>query len=54
LAASTSGGLVEASDTYMDKLCVGKEAAGVVDIRKTLKKISRTWLKHCIETIPLN
>ena len=35
LAASTSGGLVEGSDTYMDKLCVGKEAAGVVDIRKT-------------------
>lgn len=35
LAASTSGGLVQASDTYMDKLCVGKEALGLVDIRKT-------------------
>lgn len=34
LAASTSGGLVQASDTYMDKLCVGKEALGLVDIRK--------------------
>lgn len=33
LAASTSGGLTQASDTYMDKLCVGKEAALVVDIR---------------------
>ncbi len=33
LAASTSGGLIQASDTYMDKLCVGKEAAKVVDIR---------------------
>lgn len=35
LAASTAGGLTEASDTYMDKLCVGKEAAGVVDIRES-------------------
>ncbi|MFZ3071451.1 MAG: class II fructose-bisphosphatase [Anaerolineaceae bacterium] len=33
LAASTSGGLIQASDTYMDKLCVGKEAAPVIDIR---------------------
>ncbi len=33
LAASTSGGLIQASDTYMDKLCVGKEAAAVIDIR---------------------
>lgn len=33
LAASTEGGLTQASDTYMDKLCVGKEAALAVDIR---------------------
>ncbi|HNX45551.1 MAG TPA: class II fructose-bisphosphatase [Anaerolineaceae bacterium] len=33
LAASLQGGLTEASDTYMDKLCVGKDAALVVDIR---------------------
>ncbi|NLE84712.1 MAG: class II fructose-bisphosphatase [Chloroflexi bacterium] len=33
LAAAPRGGLVNASDTYMDKLCVGKEAAGLVDIR---------------------
>jgi fructose-1,6-bisphosphatase II len=32
LAASAQGGLIEASDTYMDKLCVGKEAAPYVDI----------------------
>lgn len=45
LAASTSGGLVEASDTYMDKLCVGKEAAGVVDIRKTPEENIRNLAK---------
>ncbi len=33
LAASSSGGLIQASDTYLDKLCVGREAAPVVDIR---------------------
>ncbi len=33
LAAAPRGGLVNASDTYMDKLCVGREAAGLVDIR---------------------
>ncbi|MEL7625459.1 MAG: class II fructose-bisphosphatase [Anaerolineaceae bacterium] len=33
LAAAPSGGLVNASDTYMDKLCVGKDAADYVDIR---------------------
>ena len=33
LAAAPSGGLVQASDTYMDKLCVGKDAADYVDIR---------------------
>jgi len=32
LAASAQGGLIEASDTYMDKLCVGKEAAPYIDI----------------------
>lgn len=35
LAASSSGGLIQASDTYIDKLCVGREAAPVVDIRQT-------------------
>lgn len=45
LAASTSGGLVEGSDTYMDKLCVGKEAAGVVDIRKTPEENIRKLAK---------
>jgi len=33
LAAAPSGGLINASDTYMDKLCVGKDAADYVDIR---------------------
>ena len=33
LAASSRGGLIEGSDTYLDKLCVGREAAPVVDIR---------------------
>jgi fructose-1,6-bisphosphatase II len=32
LAASESGGLTHAPDTYMDKLCVGPIAAGKVDI----------------------
>jgi fructose-1,6-bisphosphatase II len=33
LAASHKGGLVNAPDTYLDKLCVGPVAAGKVDIR---------------------
>ncbi|CAN5300684.1 class II fructose-bisphosphatase [soil metagenome] len=33
LAASERGGLLNAPDTYMDKLCVGPVAAGHVDIR---------------------
>ena len=33
LAASESGGLTHAPDTYMDKLCVGPGVAGKVDIR---------------------
>ena len=32
LAAAPSGGLIQASDTYMDKLFVGKDAADYVDI----------------------
>ena len=32
LAAAPSGGLIQASDTYMDKLCVGTDAADYVDI----------------------
>src|SRR5213592_5054471 len=32
LAASESGGLLHAPDTYMEKLCVGPLAAGHVDI----------------------
>jgi fructose-1,6-bisphosphatase II len=35
LAASESGGLTHAPDTYMEKLCVGPVVAGKVDIRKT-------------------
>jgi fructose-1,6-bisphosphatase II len=35
LAASESGGLTHAPDTYMEKLCVGPIAAGKVDIRAT-------------------
>jgi len=35
LAASESGGLTHAPDTYMDKICVGPIAAGKVDIRKS-------------------
>jgi len=33
LAASEKGGLVNAPDTYLEKLCVGPVAAGKVDIR---------------------
>src|SRR6187431_2292648 len=33
LAASESGGLTHAPDTYLEKLCVGPVAAGQVDIR---------------------
>jgi fructose-1,6-bisphosphatase II len=33
MAASEHGGLLNAPDTYMDKLCVGPVAAGHVDIR---------------------
>jgi fructose-1,6-bisphosphatase II len=33
LAASEKGGLVNAPDTYLDKLCVGPVVAGKVDIR---------------------
>jgi fructose-1,6-bisphosphatase II len=35
LAASEQGGLLNAPDTYMEKLCVGPVAAGKVDIRET-------------------
>ncbi len=35
LAASEKGGLVNAPDTYLDKLCVGPVAAGHVDITAT-------------------
>jgi len=35
LAASEKGGLLNAPDTYMEKLCVGPIAAGHVDIRLT-------------------
>ncbi|HKG57085.1 MAG TPA: class II fructose-bisphosphatase [Candidatus Limnocylindrales bacterium] len=35
LAASEKGGLVNAPDTYLEKLCVGPVAAGQVDIRLT-------------------
>ncbi len=35
LAASESGGLTHAPDTYMEKLCVGPVAAGKVDIRES-------------------
>src|SRR5438309_9573090 len=35
LAASEKGGLVNAPDTYLEKLCVGPVAAGQVDITVT-------------------
>ena len=35
LAASERGGLLNAPDTYMEKLCVGPVAAGHVDIRES-------------------
>jgi fructose-1,6-bisphosphatase II len=35
LAASESGGLTHAPDTYLEKLCVGPGAAGKVDIRES-------------------
>ncbi len=33
LAAAPRGGLIHASDSYVDKLCVGRDAANYVDIR---------------------
>jgi fructose-1,6-bisphosphatase II len=33
LAAAPRGGLIHASDSYVDKLCVGRDAADYVDIR---------------------
>jgi fructose-1,6-bisphosphatase II len=38
LAASERGGLINAPDTYMEKLCVGPGAAGHVDIRESPTK----------------
>jgi fructose-1,6-bisphosphatase II len=38
LAASERGGLINAPDTYMEKLCVGPGAAGHVDIRQSPTK----------------
>jgi fructose-1,6-bisphosphatase II len=35
LCASEAGGLTNAPDTYMEKLCVGPPAAGKVDIRRS-------------------
>ncbi len=35
LAASETGGLIHAPDTYLEKLCVGPGAAGHVDIRES-------------------
>src|SRR3954452_3614059 len=35
LAASERGGLINAPDTYLEKLCVGPVAAGKVDIRES-------------------
>src|SRR5687767_10894976 len=35
IAASEKGGLVNAPDTYLEKLCVGPVAAGQVDITKS-------------------
>ena len=43
LAASESGGLLHAPDTYMEKLCVGPLAAGHVDIRATPAE-NLTWI----------
>ena len=34
LAASETGGLIHAPDTYLEKLCVGPVAAGYVDITR--------------------
>jgi fructose-1,6-bisphosphatase class II len=38
LAASERGGLLNAPDTYMDKLCVGPGAAGHVDITRSARE----------------
>jgi fructose-1,6-bisphosphatase II len=54
LAASESGGLVHAPDTYLEKLCVGPVAAGRVDIRlpprENLQRIA-TELRRSIADI---
>lgn len=50
LAAAPSGGLVTASDTYMDKLAVGKDAADFVDIRlepeENVRRLSKALKRH--------
>jgi fructose-1,6-bisphosphatase II len=38
IAASEKGGLLNAPDTYLEKLCVGPDVAGKVDIRLTPKE----------------
>lgn len=45
LAASEKGGLFHAPDTYMDKLIVGSEAAGKVDLDKPVKENLQTLAK---------
>ncbi len=37
IAAGPKGSLMEAPDTYMNKIAVGKEAAGVIDIDASVK-----------------
>lgn len=50
LAAAPSGGLINASDTYMDKLCVGKDAADHVDIRlspeENVDRLAKALKRH--------
>jgi fructose-1,6-bisphosphatase II len=65
LAASPRGGLIHATDTYADKLCVGRDAADYVDIRlspeenvnrlaKALKRRSNSELTITVLDRPRN
>ena len=47
LAASEKGGLLNAPDTYMEKLCVGPGAAGHVDITRPAARTSRRSPPRC-------
>jgi fructose-1,6-bisphosphatase II len=50
LAAAPRGGLINASDSYVDKLCVGRQAASYVDIRlgpeENVKRLAKAYKRR--------